>query len=58
MDASGGEAGCQAYLIIWHSYIGIPINFYEESVFVTFLSIELSTTLDVSKGCEALCPER
>ena len=43
------------YLIIWHSYIGIPINFHEESGIVTFLSTELSTTLDVSKGCEPLC---
>ena len=57
MDASGGEAGGQAYHIIWHSYIGIPINFHEESGIVTFLHIELSATLDVSNGCEALCPE-
>ena len=35
-DASGGEAGGQASLISWHSYIGIPINFHEESVLVTF----------------------
>ena len=46
------------YFIIWHSYIGIPINFHEESGIVTFLSTELSTALDVSKGCEALCIER
>ena len=52
MDASGGEAGGQAYLIIWHSYIGIPISFHEESGIVIFLSIELSETLDVSKGSE------
>ena len=26
-DASGCEPGGQASLIIWHSYIGIPINF-------------------------------
>ena len=39
------------------SYIGIPINFHEESGIVTFWSNELSTPLDVSKGCEALCPE-
>ena len=56
-DASGGEPGGQASLISWHSYIGIPINFHEESGIVTFCSIELSTTLNVSKGCEALCPE-
>ena len=44
-------------LISWHSYIGIPINFHEESGIVTFSSNELSAPLDVSKGCEALCPE-
>ena len=49
--------GGQASLISWHSYIGIPINFHEESGIVTFSSNELSTPLDVSKGCEALCPE-
>ena len=43
--------------ICWHSYIGIPIYFHEESGIVTFCSIELSVPLDVSKGCEALCPE-
>ena len=31
-DASGGEPGVQASLIIWHSYIRIPINFHEVSV--------------------------
>ena len=36
MDASGVEAGGQASLISWHSYIGIPINFQEESGIVTF----------------------
>ena len=41
----------------WHSYIGIPINFHEESGIVTFRSIELSAPLEVSNGCEALCPE-
>ena len=35
-DASGGEAGDQASLSIWHSDIGIPINFQEESDIVTF----------------------
>ena len=52
MDASGVQEGGQAFLIIWNSYIGIPINFHEESGIVTFLHIELSATLDVSKGCE------
>ena len=49
--------GGQASLISWHSYIGIPINFHEESGIVTFSSNELSTPLDVSKEREALCPE-
>ena len=35
-DASGGEPGDQASLIISHSYIGIPINIHEESGIVTF----------------------
>ena len=35
-DASGGEPGGQASLISWHSYIGVPINFQEELVIVTF----------------------
>ena len=35
-DASGCEPGGQASLISWHSYIGIPINFDEESGIVTF----------------------
>ena len=55
--ASGGEPGGQVSLISWDSYIGIPISFHEESGIVTFWSNELSAPLDVSKGCEALCPE-
>ena len=35
-DASGGEPGGQASLISWHIYIGIPINFHEESCIDTF----------------------
>ena len=35
-DASGGDLGGQASLIIWQIYIGIPINFHEESGIVTF----------------------
>ena len=57
MDHSAGETGGQVSLISWHSYIGIPINFHEESGIVTFLSIELSAPLEVSIGYEALCPE-
>ena len=36
MDATEVEAGDQASLIIWHWYIGMPINFHEESGIVTF----------------------
>ena len=36
MDSSGGEAGDRVSLSIWHSDIGIPINFQEESGIVTF----------------------
>ena len=35
-DASEGEPEGQASLISFHSYIGIPINFHEESGIVTF----------------------
>ena len=35
-EATEGEAGGQASLISWHNYIGIPINFHEESGIVTF----------------------
>ena len=35
-DASGSEPGGQASLLSSHSYIGIPINFHEESGIVTF----------------------
>ena len=35
-DASGREPGGQASLISWHVYIGIPINFHEESCIDTF----------------------
>ena len=35
-EASGGEPGGQASLVSWHSFIGIPINFNEESGIVTF----------------------
>ena len=36
IDASGGEPGGQASLVSCYSYIGIPINFHEESGIVTF----------------------
>ena len=35
-DASGNEPGGQASLISCHSYIGIPVNFPEESGILTF----------------------
>ena len=56
-DASGGEAGGQASHVSWDSYIGISINFHEESGIVIFWRIELSAPLEISTGCEALCPE-
>ena len=34
-DASGGEAGDRGSLFIWHSDIGTPIHFQEESGIVT-----------------------
>ena len=34
-DSSGGEPRGQTSLISWHSYIGVPINFHEESGIVT-----------------------
>ena len=35
-DTSGGEPGGHACLISLHNYIGIPINFHEESGIVNF----------------------
>ena len=35
-DASGGEPGGHACLMSLHNYIGIPINFHEESGIVNF----------------------
>ena len=49
--------GDQASLSSFHRDIGIPINFQEESVIVTFLSIELGAPLEVSQACEAPCPD-
>ena len=40
--------GDQAFLSSFHSDIGIPINFQEESVLGTFLIIELRVPLEVS----------
>ena len=52
-----GEAGDPGSLSSCHSDIGIPINFQQESVIVTLLSIELRMPLKLSKGCKASCPE-
>ena len=57
MEATGGEALGQVSLISLSSYIGIPINFQEESGIFSFWSNELIAPIDVSKECEALCPE-
>ena len=35
-DTSEGELVGQASVISWHSYIGIPINFHEESGIINF----------------------
>ena len=57
MDATESVAGGQASLISWHSYIGIPINFHEESGIVNFWSIEFCVPLELWKGCEVPCPD-
>ena len=57
MDASGGEAGDRGSLSTWHSDIGTPIHFQEESGIVTLGSIEFRVPLEDSKGCEAPCPD-
>ena len=56
-DASGGEAGDRGSLSSWNSDIGNPIHFQKESGIVTFRSIEFCVPLEVSKGCEAPCPD-
>ena len=56
-DTSRGDAGEQAYLSSFHSDIGIPINYQEETGIVTFRSTELRVPLEVSKGCDASCPD-
>ena len=49
--------GIQVSFSIWHSDIGIRNYIKKLSGIVTFWSNELSAPLDVSKGCEAFCPE-
>ena len=53
MDTSVGEAGDENSLSIWHSDIGNPIHFQEESGIITLLSIEFRVPLEGSKGCDA-----
>ena len=50
MDASGGEAVDRGSLSSWHSDIGIPIHFQEESGIITFGSIQFHVPLEVLKG--------
>ena len=52
-DTSPGEAGDPVSLSSCQRDTGIPINFKEESCFVTFCSIELHVPIEVSNGCEA-----
>ena len=56
MDASGHEAGHRGSLFIWHSDIGIPIHFQEESGIVKLWNIEFRMPLEGLKGSEATCP--
>ena len=56
-DPSQCEAGDPVSLSSCHGDIGIPINFQEESGIITFRSIELRLLLEVSKRCEASCPD-
>ena len=56
-DASRVETGAPVPLSSCHSDIVIPINFQQESVIVTFWSIDLPMPFEVSKGCEASCPD-
>ena len=49
MDTSGGESGDRGSLSSWHSDIGIPTHFQEESGIVTFCSTEFRVPLEVSK---------
>ena len=41
--------GDQGSLSSFHRYIGIPVNFQEESSLVSFLSLELHRPLEVSR---------
>ena len=54
--ASWCDTGDPGSLSSCHSDIGIPINFQEESLIVTFWNIEFCVLLKVSNGYEASCP--
>ena len=59
-DASGGEPGGQAALISWHSFIGIPINFHEESAsshFEALNAAQLSKSSHKMNRCMNPCGE-
>ena len=47
--------GNQVFFSCWHSDIGIPINFHEESGMITIWSTELNVILEVSR-IWATCP--
>ena len=53
-DTSRREVGDPAALSHCHSDTGIPINVQQELGIVTH---ELHVSLEVSKGCEASCPD-
>ena len=57
MDTTLPEPGYPGSLSSCHSDIGIPINFQQESGIITFCSIELCMPVEVSKGCDASCPD-
>ena len=46
--------GVQVSFSSWHSDIGIPINFHEESGIITFWSIELRLPLEMSTDVRTL----
>ena len=51
---SGSQVGDQVSFSSWHSDIGIPINFHEDSGIITFWSIEINVPLEVSTDVKTL----
>ena len=49
--------GDQGSLSSFHRDIGIPINFQEESSFVSFFILELHEPLEVSRDVRPPCPD-